>query len=269
MPVYIRRGGRRIDLFAEMPRGKVLDFPTGWGREYAHLKELGYQVVPADFFPEFLKASGESCVQANGNVGFPFKEGVFDYVLCRESIEHLENQTEFIRECGRVLKKGGKLVLTTPNVLHLISRLSYLLAAQRILRRGLINEVQTLKFVRDGHFFHGHAYLIDYFRLRYILRLCSFGRIRVMTDRYSASSIALVWLVPFLFAAVKLSIRMSIAGDRKKGKAIPDDWVFQEIIRHVFSPALLFGKKMVVVAEKLGPEDESIFCPKVMGPAVD
>jgi hypothetical protein len=67
-----------------------------------------------------------------------------------------------------------------------------------------------------------------------------------------------VWLVPFLFAAVKLSINMSIADGRKKGKAVPDDWVFQEIVRHVFSPALLFGKKMVVVADRVGSEEASV-----------
>ena len=148
------------------------------------------------------------------------------------------------------MKPGKKLVLTTPNVLHLISRLSYFLTGQRILRRGLINEVQTLKFVRHGEFFHGHAFLIDYFRLRYILRLAEFDHLEVFTDRYSSSSLALSLAVPFLFAAVQLSIRMSVKKDMKIGKAVPDPAVFREIVRHAFSPALLFGKRVIMVAEK-------------------
>ncbi|MFQ5849126.1 MAG: methyltransferase domain-containing protein [Candidatus Binatia bacterium] len=251
MAVYIRRGRRLIDLFASMERGKLLDFPTGWGKEYVHLSQLGYQVVPADLFTHFFTISGRTCVQANGNATFPFKGGSFDYVLSRESIEHLENQASFVRECARVLKPGGKLVLTTPNVLHLISRLSYFLTGQRILRRGLVNEIQTLKLIKNGEFFHGHAFLIDYFRLRYILRLSGFGRIKVFTDRYSRTSVALLWTVPILFVAVILSIWMSVSKDRKIGKLIPDRSVFREILGHIFSPALLLGKRIVVMAEKL------------------
>lgn len=60
------------------------------------------------------------------------------------------------------------MVLTTPNVLHVIARLSYLLAGQRSLRAGLINEIQTLKRETNGEYSHGYAFLIDYFRLRYL-----------------------------------------------------------------------------------------------------
>ena len=112
-------------------------------------------------------------------------------------------------------------MLTTPNILHLNARLSCFLTGQRILRRGLINEIQTLRGVKGGKYYHGHTFLIDYFRLRDIFRLSGFGRIEVFADRYSASSIALLWTVPILFAAVRLSIRMSINKDQKIGKLFP------------------------------------------------
>jgi len=92
-----------------------------------------------------------------------------------------------------------------------------LLSGQRILARGVINEVQTPRFVGNGKVYHGHAFLIDYFRLRYLLKLSGFDRIEVFTDRFSPSSIA---LAP------------------------------KEIADHVFSAALLFGKRLIVVATK-------------------
>ena len=250
MVLRVKQGGKQVDLFSQMSPGKVLDFPMGGGRQSWELVSLGYHVVGADLFPRADGRRQLPCVCADANCPFPFKDASFDYVLSCEGIEHLENQAGFIRECARVLKPGGSLLLTTPNVMHLHARLSYLLAGQRILKRGLVNEVQTLRNVEGGRFYHGHAFLIDYFRLRYLLRLSSFTRIEVFTDRYSPTSIAFIWLAPILFAATRLSIRMSVRKDRRKGKVRTYNSVFSEIVRDVFSPALLFGKRMIVRAEK-------------------
>ena len=42
-----------------------------------------------------------------------------------EGVEHLEDQFAFVRECWRVLKPGGRLLLSTPNILGLASRWRY------------------------------------------------------------------------------------------------------------------------------------------------
>lgn len=47
----------------------------------------------------------------------PFRNNSFDIVLCTEVIEHVDNQKAAFKEMFRVLKKGGYLVLTTPNKL--------------------------------------------------------------------------------------------------------------------------------------------------------
>lgn len=177
--------------------------------------------------------------------------------MCSEGIEHFENQAQFIRECVRVLKPTGKLLVTTPNLLHLSSRFSHFLTGQRLLRRGLINEIQTLRGTMHGRFFHGHAFLIDYFRLRYLLRLSGFEQIEVFTDKYSPSSLALAWMVPFLFTASILSVKMSFRKRREKGQNLPPPSIMREILRHVFSPSLLFGKRMIVVAEKKAAASQS------------
>lgn len=45
----------------------------------------------------------------------PFKENLFDFMVCTEVIEHAPDIDAGFSEMSRVLKKGGKLVLTFPN----------------------------------------------------------------------------------------------------------------------------------------------------------
>lgn len=45
----------------------------------------------------------------------PFKDESFDKISCSEVIEHIPNYEDAIIEMNRVLKVGGKLVITTPN----------------------------------------------------------------------------------------------------------------------------------------------------------
>lgn len=59
--------------------------------------------------------------------GVPFESGFFDVVIGAEVIEHLANTDFFIKEVRRVLKDGGILILTTPNLVSLGRRLNYLL----------------------------------------------------------------------------------------------------------------------------------------------
>jgi len=45
----------------------------------------------------------------------PFRDGVADRVYAIHVIEHLEEPMLFLRECYRVLKKGGMVMIVTPN----------------------------------------------------------------------------------------------------------------------------------------------------------
>ncbi len=58
--------------------------------------------------------SGFACTQAIGEA-LPFREKSFDCVLLSEVIEHLEAPQHSIEEARRVLKPGGRLLVTTPN----------------------------------------------------------------------------------------------------------------------------------------------------------
>jgi SAM-dependent methyltransferase len=211
---------------------------------------MGFEVVGADLFapPRAGAPAATHWVRADCNAPLPFRTAAFDTVLSREGIEHFENQAGFIRECARVLRPGGRLVLTTPNLMHLGARLSALLTGQRTMRRGLANEVETLRARSAGRFYHGHIFLIDYFRLRYLMRLAGLGAIEVYTDRLSPSSLALGWMTPVMYAASRLSVATFRRKARQHRRAVAPPKVTAEILRHVFSPALLFGKRMIVTA---------------------
>lgn len=244
------RGGVR-SLFAELPPGRVLDVPAGGGLQTAALAALGFSVCSVDLFPHRRHQPGQSWICADANDPLPFRTGGFDYLLCREGIEHLEDQMGFLRECARVVKPGGRLILTTPNVMHLAARMSAFLTGQRNLRRGLINEVQTLRGKNGTRIYHGHAFLLDYFRARYMIRLAGFAKLQVYTDHMSPTAIAAAPLVPLLWVAMRFSVAASARNARKPGRKQPSRPVLDEIIGHVLSPALLFGRRMIIVAERV------------------
>jgi len=231
-----------------MERGRVLDIPAGAGGESARLAQMGFRVFSIDLFPPLADSPATRWVRADCNAPLPFRTGAFDAVLSREGIEHFENQAGFMRECARVLRPGGRIVVTTPNVMHLSARLSAMLTGQRTMRRGLVNEVETLRARSGSRFYHGHAFLIDYFRLRYMMRLAGFGEIEAHTDRFSPSSLALAPMIPLMYAASRLSVIAFARKARQHRRAMAPAELTAEIFGHVFSPALLFGKRMIVTA---------------------
>ena len=57
---------------------------------------------------------------------FPFADNSIDLVVSTAVIEHLENQYHYLREIHRILKPGGRLVITMPSCWNIISRLLFL-----------------------------------------------------------------------------------------------------------------------------------------------
>lgn len=52
----------------------------------------------------------------------PFPDSTFDVVTAFQFIEHIEARQEFLRECLRVLRPGGRVLVTTPNVKKSLAR---------------------------------------------------------------------------------------------------------------------------------------------------
>ena len=61
-----------------------------------------------------LDISHKPDVKADGQF-LPFRSGVFTKIIMLDLIEHVQSCNRLLRECYRVIKKEGKLYLTTPN----------------------------------------------------------------------------------------------------------------------------------------------------------
>ena len=55
-------------------------------------------------------------VVAGDAQSLPFEAASFNGVLCNSVIEHIPDDIAVVRECGRVLRPGGVLLLTTPSI---------------------------------------------------------------------------------------------------------------------------------------------------------
>lgn len=115
-----------LKCMEELPKGLVLDAPSGQGALSEDLEKVGFKVVSGDIERENILYKNGKCVQLDLTESFPFKAGTFDHGVCVEGIEHVENPHWLIKEFARVVKRGGYLIITTPNVMTIKSRLRFL-----------------------------------------------------------------------------------------------------------------------------------------------
>src|SRR5438309_2225096 len=104
--------------------GRVADVGSG----YSLVVMAGpwpFRLYVCDRDPPAVRYVGERGV-GFGVVGsaqhVPFHEGAFDAVFAGEIIEHLVDRAEALRSWASLLRPGGRLVLTTPNRRHLMTR---------------------------------------------------------------------------------------------------------------------------------------------------
>jgi 2-polyprenyl-3-methyl-5-hydroxy-6-metoxy-1,4-benzoquinol methylase len=114
----------------------VLDLAAGQGAFSVKLRELGHDVRAVDVTPDNWKAADIPLAVANLDSEFASSVSStgerFDAIAAIEILEHLENPFRFIRECSKLLKPGGLLFLTSPNVEAVSSRVMFLYTGRLI-----------------------------------------------------------------------------------------------------------------------------------------
>ena len=117
---------RLLALAAPQAEWRALDVATGGGHTALKIAPHVRQIVASDLTPAMLEAARGHIALKAPNAAFtaadaerlPFAAGAFDLVTCRIAPHHFPDVFAFVRECARVLKPGGRLVvqdLTVPD----------------------------------------------------------------------------------------------------------------------------------------------------------
>jgi SAM-dependent methyltransferase len=114
-----------LSMLENLPKGKVLDAPAGAGAISRLLAKKGHDVVAFEMDEGEFAAQEVTLIMGDMNQPLPFRNDSFDYIVCIDGIEHLENPYFTIRELARILKPGGELFISTPNISAFRSRARY------------------------------------------------------------------------------------------------------------------------------------------------
>lgn len=246
---------------AERFRGKTtVDFPAGNGITSRIIQELGGTPLPFDLFPEYFKVPGMTCQRANINEGIPLEQGTADFLICQEGIEHFTDQLHALKAFNKVLKKGGGLIITTPNYSNLRAKMSYLLSESERFNSIIgPNELDSIWMSDQGitkEIYYGHIFLTGIIKLRCLARLAGFRIRHIEFTRAKSTSLL---LLPLWYPWILLSNTLTYLKRMRKNKdfdSATKKAVYGELFRLAVSPKLLVDGHLFVEFEKECEVDE-------------
>lgn len=115
----------RVDWFSQAlskhsaARSTMVDVGAGLGHfSFVGQRHLAF-VVPVDIAPKLVRRLRESFPAAivASATSLPFETNSVEFVVSSECIEHTRDPRQAVREMLRILRPGGVLFLTTPNLL--------------------------------------------------------------------------------------------------------------------------------------------------------
>jgi SAM-dependent methyltransferase len=223
------------------PQLRVLDLSCGRGEILADLHRAGCTVRGTHFREDDyeIKSGKESfltpAIPVDTNVDLmqrlPYGDASFDVVILSEVVEHLPTWIPVIREAGRVLRAGGTLVLSTPNIQRLHSRWHFFWSGTH----KLIRERPGWEVGADELYAY-HINPVDFPLLHTVLHQ---GGMRVRALRFTRFKPEHAWLF-LLWPLVWLSTRAEVRGSEGES----------DLFRWMMHPAMLASEQLLVVAER-------------------
>jgi SAM-dependent methyltransferase len=203
------------------------------------LASLGFAVVATDYgSPPPMPSGIERVGGVDLNEFLPFKSGQFDAVNLVEVIEHIEHQAQLIRELRRVLKPGGQVLISTPNVLNVFSRVRFLFTG---FLRGRVRPVHYTR--RPGQ--APNIYLIHFYELYYLFFHYGFEVTELRKTRVKSAPLFFTLL---LYPLMWLFCLETVIRAEKDPVQRRYNW---QILKLLFNPALLLSDNIVVKAKKI------------------
>ena len=233
---------------------KVVDLPAGNGVTSRILDEVEAEVIPFDLFPEYFNYDALECKRADVLKGMPLEDDSVDYIICQEGIEHFTDQFKALQEFNRILKKGGSLLITTPNYSNLQSRFSYFLSESerfnQILPPNEIDSIWMNNQTLSSEIYFGHVFLIGVQKLRVLSKLAGFNIKRIIFTRARTTSIILLILsYPLIYLSNLITyfknIRKLKSNERNYKKK-----VYREVFKLSVNIKLLIDSHLFIEFEK-------------------
>lgn len=133
--------------FLQPKRGdRILDVGCGVGYFADLLTEKGAEVWGVDLDRDSIRVARlvlSERVKFASAESLPFDDNSFDKILCSEVLEHISDDKKAIREILRVVKPGGRILITVPSPNGLFGN--------KIKRICHENDKGTERHVRDGY----------------------------------------------------------------------------------------------------------------------
>jgi SAM-dependent methyltransferase len=226
-------------LLERGPRGSVLDAPAGTGAMSKILRDLGFEVTALEIDRDLFRVEGVGVVSADMNRGLPFPDASFDHAVCVDGIEHLENPYFTVREFERVLRPGGRLVFSTPNISAFRSRFRFLMTGHHNKGKTPLPEESPTPL--------DHINLLTFSECRYALHRAGFAIESVVTNRVKAASYPYALLYPLAALTTAAAFR------HEKDPRQRD--LNRGIYRQLLSWPVAMGETLIVEARKTASGD--------------
>ena len=188
-------------IFKSLPVGTVLDVPAGEGALAKRLQKCGFTVSCCDLYPQIFRLNDIEIKRGNLDMTLPYPDDSFDYAICVEGLEHIENPANAVRELGRIVKNNGQIIISVPNIMNIEERLKWLFYGYTSHFKPLSQPV--LQSIKDEFGSMSeialHINPIGYSELRFLLEKYDFKLKNVYRDKPKNN----LWLYYPVVAAIR------------------------------------------------------------------
>jgi 2-polyprenyl-3-methyl-5-hydroxy-6-metoxy-1,4-benzoquinol methylase len=231
-----------VEIISAGSRGKVLDLGCGDGRTGKRLFDKGFGVQAFDMDEERFEFKDEIPLKVGVlDEPLPYRNEEFDYVILMEVMEHIYNPNFVISEVSRILKKEGRLILSTPNILHIGSRLRFLFEGNYdFFREPTLDYSKCFPLALQNM----HVIPWRYQELEYLLFKNGLSVKGIYTDKMKTGLFFIAGLMkPLILLQCKLKEQ------RAKKRAGVN---FSRINKILLSPELFLGRHLILECSKEG-----------------
>lgn len=196
-----------LKILEALPRGRILDCPAGEGALAQRLVAAGFDVRCCDLYSELFRLDDVEIKRGDLSGTLPYSAGLFDYITSLDGLEHIDSPPQAFREYKRLLRPGGHLIISVPNIMNIEERMKWLIYGYTSHFKPLSAEARDkIHFDCAGKDeIAVHANPIGYNELRFYLEKNDFVIQGVYRDRKKANQ----WLYWPVVALIRLFAKLT------------------------------------------------------------